>query len=135
MLLPSRSSFGYKAINLLSWCEAPIRVKQAKSSAPVGHMSVLLVRCSADCPSSVPSSRDSMGITPPTPLLRPGPTAISPYFRLASSACWKLLSGTIWLIVCRNLMDQYCRHIQTRARTKLAVYCIRVRYAEHIETE
>jgi hypothetical protein len=45
MLLPSRSSFGYKAINLLSWCEAPIRVKQAKSSAPVGHMSVLLVRC------------------------------------------------------------------------------------------
>jgi len=28
MLLPSRSSFGYKAINLLSWCKAPIRVKQ-----------------------------------------------------------------------------------------------------------
>ena len=26
MLLPSRSSFGYKAINLLSWCEAPIKV-------------------------------------------------------------------------------------------------------------
>ena len=45
MLLPSRSSFGYKAINLLSWCEAPIRVKQAKSSAPVGHMSVLSIRC------------------------------------------------------------------------------------------
>jgi len=44
MLLPSRSSFGYKAINLLSWCEAPIRVKQAKSSAPVGHMSVLSIR-------------------------------------------------------------------------------------------
>ena len=44
MLLPSRSSFGYKAINLLSWCEAPISVKQAKSSAPVGHMSVLSIR-------------------------------------------------------------------------------------------
>jgi len=44
MLLPSRSSFGYKAINLLSWCEAPIRVKQAKSSAPVGHMSVFSIR-------------------------------------------------------------------------------------------
>ena len=45
MLLPSRSSFGYKATNLLSWCEAPIRVKQAKSSAPVRHMSVLSIRC------------------------------------------------------------------------------------------
>ena len=44
MLLPSRSSFGLKAINLLSWCEAPIRVKQAKSSAPVGHMSVCSIR-------------------------------------------------------------------------------------------
>ena len=44
MLLPSRSSFGYKAINLLSWCEAPIRVKQAKSSAPVGHLSGLSIR-------------------------------------------------------------------------------------------
>ena len=44
MLLSSPSSFGYKAINLLSWCEAPIRVKQAKSSAPVGHMSVLSIR-------------------------------------------------------------------------------------------
>ncbi len=43
VLLPSRSSFGYKAINLLSWCEAPIRVKQAKSSAPVRHMSVLSI--------------------------------------------------------------------------------------------
>ena len=49
MLLPSRSSFGYKAINLLSWCEAPIRVKQAKSSAPVGHMSVLTFRCRVYC--------------------------------------------------------------------------------------
>ncbi len=41
MLLPSRSSFGYKAKNLLSWCEAPIWGKQAKCSAPVGHMSGL----------------------------------------------------------------------------------------------
>ena len=39
MLLPSRSSFGYKATNLLSWCEAPIRVKQAKHISPVRHMS------------------------------------------------------------------------------------------------
>ena len=44
MLLPSRSSFGYKATNLLSWCEAPIRVKQAQSSAPVGHTSGLSIR-------------------------------------------------------------------------------------------
>ena len=40
MLLPSRSSFGSKAINLLSWCFAPTKVKQLKGSPPVGHMSV-----------------------------------------------------------------------------------------------
>ena len=28
MLLSSRSSFGFKAINLLSWCEAPAMVKK-----------------------------------------------------------------------------------------------------------
>jgi len=39
MLLPSRSSFGDKAKNLLSWCEVPIRVKQAKHISPVRHMS------------------------------------------------------------------------------------------------
>jgi len=44
MLLSSPSSFGSKAKNLLSWCEAPIMAKQAKSSAPVGHMSVLSIR-------------------------------------------------------------------------------------------
>ena len=38
MLLPSRSSFGYKAKNLLCWCEAPIRVKQVKHISPVRHM-------------------------------------------------------------------------------------------------
>lgn len=40
MLLPSRSSFGCKAVNLLNWCQAPTEVKHTKSSAPVGHMSV-----------------------------------------------------------------------------------------------
>ncbi len=40
MLLPSRSSFGPKAINLLNWCEAPTKAKQAQGSPPVGHMSV-----------------------------------------------------------------------------------------------
>jgi len=40
MLLPSRSSFGCKAINLLNWCEAPTKVKHTKSSPPVGHMSI-----------------------------------------------------------------------------------------------
>ena len=45
MLLPSRSSFGYKAINLLNWCEAPTRAKHIKSSTPVGHMSAYLIRC------------------------------------------------------------------------------------------
>ena len=39
MLLPSRSSFGRKAINLFNWCEAPTKVKHTKSSLPVGHMS------------------------------------------------------------------------------------------------
>ena len=44
MLLPSRSSFGYKAKNLLCWCEAPIRVKQVKHISPVRHMSGNSVR-------------------------------------------------------------------------------------------
>jgi hypothetical protein len=46
MLLPSRSSFGSKAKNLLNWCEAPTKAKQAQSSAPVGHMSVCSKRSS-----------------------------------------------------------------------------------------
>ena len=45
MLLPSRSSFGRKAINLLSWCEAPTKVKQVNDRPPVGHMSVFYVIC------------------------------------------------------------------------------------------
>ena len=47
MLLPSRSSFGHKAINLLNWCEAPTKAKQAKSGPPVGHMSVFNVHFQA----------------------------------------------------------------------------------------
>ena len=43
MLLPSRSSFGCKAINLLSWCFAPTKVKQVNDRPPVGHMSVFNV--------------------------------------------------------------------------------------------
>ena len=39
VLLPSRSSFGYKAINLLSWCEAPIGGKNSRYGTPVGHKS------------------------------------------------------------------------------------------------
>jgi len=39
MLLPSRSSFGYKAINLLSWCEAPIGDENTRYGIPVGHKS------------------------------------------------------------------------------------------------
>jgi len=39
MLLPSRSSYGYKAINLLSWCEAPIGGKNTRYGTPVRHMS------------------------------------------------------------------------------------------------
>ena len=45
MLLPSRSSFGRKAINLLSWCEAPTKVKQVNDRPPVGHMSVFNQLC------------------------------------------------------------------------------------------
>ena len=41
MLLSSRSSFGLKAINLLSWCFAPTKVKNTRNSQAVGHMSGL----------------------------------------------------------------------------------------------
>jgi hypothetical protein len=44
MLLPSCSSFGLKAINLLSWCSAPTKVKHITCSPPVGHMSGLYIR-------------------------------------------------------------------------------------------
>ena len=46
VLLSSCSSFGRKAINLLSWCKALTKVKQTKDRQPVGHMSGLAVRCS-----------------------------------------------------------------------------------------
>jgi hypothetical protein len=41
MLLSSRSSFGGKAINLLSWCFAPTKLKHTRNSQAVGHMSGL----------------------------------------------------------------------------------------------
>jgi hypothetical protein len=50
MLLPSRPSFGCKAINLLNWCEAPTGAEQTKSSPPVGHMSVFPIRRSKSRP-------------------------------------------------------------------------------------
>ena len=40
MLLTSHSSFGYKAINLLGWCEAPIKALKSYHTVPVRHMSV-----------------------------------------------------------------------------------------------
>ncbi len=40
MLLPSCSSFGFKAINLLSWCSAPTKVISSYNTTPVRHMSV-----------------------------------------------------------------------------------------------
>jgi len=40
MLHLFRSSFGYKAINLLSWCSAPAKVIISCITAPVRHMSV-----------------------------------------------------------------------------------------------
>ena len=43
MLLSSRSSFGLKAINLLSWCFAPTKVMSSYNTAPVRHMSVLSI--------------------------------------------------------------------------------------------
>jgi hypothetical protein len=49
MLLLPCSSFGLKAINLLSWCKAPTKVKKTESSPPVGHMSVFNIRVSF-CP-------------------------------------------------------------------------------------
>jgi len=44
VLLPSCSSFGFKAINLLSWCSAPTKVKLTRNTSPVGHMSGLYIR-------------------------------------------------------------------------------------------
>ena len=44
MLLSSRSSFGLKAINLLSWCSAPTKVRLTRNTIPVGQMSVLYIR-------------------------------------------------------------------------------------------
>lgn len=41
MLLSSLSSFGFKAINLLSWCSAPTKVKNTYNTSPVRHMSGL----------------------------------------------------------------------------------------------
>ena len=46
MLLPSRSSFGYKAINLLSWCFAPTKALRSSITAPVRHMSAYIILCS-----------------------------------------------------------------------------------------
>jgi len=40
MLLSSCSSFGFKAINLLSWCKAPTKVISSYNTAPVRHMSL-----------------------------------------------------------------------------------------------
>ena len=40
MLLPSRSSFGCKALNLLSWGFAPTQALKSYHRAPVRHMSV-----------------------------------------------------------------------------------------------
>jgi hypothetical protein len=50
MLLPSCSSFGSKAINLLIWCEAPTEVKQVNDRPPVGHMSVFNVLSKSKVP-------------------------------------------------------------------------------------
>jgi len=44
MLLPSRSSFGYKAINLLSWGFAPTQALKSYHGVPVGHMSGYEIR-------------------------------------------------------------------------------------------
>ena len=40
MLLPSRSSFGCKAINLLRWSSAPTQALKSYHGEPVRHMSV-----------------------------------------------------------------------------------------------
>jgi len=44
MLLSSSSSFGFKAINLLSWCFAPTKVKNTIITSPVRHMSGRVIR-------------------------------------------------------------------------------------------
>jgi hypothetical protein len=44
MLLPSCSSFGFKAINLLAWCSAPSKAIHITNAIPVGHMSGLYIR-------------------------------------------------------------------------------------------
>jgi len=49
MLLPSRSSFGYKAINLLNWCSAPIKGINSSNTAPVRHMRLCRNAISRTC--------------------------------------------------------------------------------------
>ena len=44
VLLPSHPSSGSKAINLLSWGEAPSQAKERNYNPPVGHMSTFVVR-------------------------------------------------------------------------------------------
>ena len=44
MLLSSCSSFGCKAINLLSWCSAPTKVISSYNTAQVRHMSGYQIR-------------------------------------------------------------------------------------------
>jgi hypothetical protein len=43
MLLPRCSSFGFKAINLLSWCGAPTKANNIRNIPPVRHLSVLYI--------------------------------------------------------------------------------------------
>jgi len=45
VLLPSHSSSGRKAKNLLNWGEAPTQVNAKKYPRAVGHMSTLVVLC------------------------------------------------------------------------------------------
>ena len=48
-LLPSHTSSGPKAKNLLNWGEAPTQVNAKDYSSAVGHMSTLVVRKCTQC--------------------------------------------------------------------------------------
>ena len=88
------------ANNIVAFLPSPLRYEGNIASVMLS-ISVYGIRCSSlyillPGPSSVPGSRDSMGITPFTPLILPGPTAIPPYFLLRLFDSLEASLGTIW---------------------------------------
>ncbi len=69
LCIPSFSSLSIEECHNIQPCKRALRPSRNRACRFPAHGS-----------SSVPSSRDWMGITPSVPLIWPGPTAIPPYF-------------------------------------------------------